>query len=152
LADRLYEGTISHGRGGIGIHAISAVDIALHDLAAKQLGRPVYQLLGGARRSFLTPYATVYAGPVRGRTIDEVMTDITGRMARALALGFHAVKMEVLFEGLVTDRQLVDCIREGRRALGDEVTMMVDFGYRWSDWRDAFWTLNRLVDCDLFFV
>jgi L-rhamnonate dehydratase len=152
LYGRLYEGTIYHGRRGIGIHAISAVDIALHDLAAKQLGRPVYQLLGGARRPFLTPYATVYAGPVRGRTIDEMVTDITDRMGRALALGFHAVKMEVLFDDLVTDRQLVECIREGRRTLGDEVTMMLDFGYRWNDWRDALWTLNRLADCDLFFV
>src|SRR5207244_6355363 len=115
IYNRLYEGTIYHGRRGIGIHAISAVDIALHDLAAKQLGRPVYQLLGGARRPFVKPYATVYAGPVRGRTIDEVMTDTVDRMGRALALGFDAVKMEVLFEDLVTDRQLVECIREGRR-------------------------------------
>jgi L-alanine-DL-glutamate epimerase-like enolase superfamily enzyme len=152
IYDRLYRGTIYHGRRGIGIHAISAVDIALHDLVAKQLGRPVYQLLGGARRTALTPYATVYAGPVRGRTLEEMMADIMGRFDRALALGFRAVKMEVLFEDLVTDRELVACIREGRRLLGDDVTMMVDFGYRWSDWRDALWVLNRLGDCDLFFA
>jgi L-alanine-DL-glutamate epimerase-like enolase superfamily enzyme len=60
--------------------------------------------------------------------------------------------MEVLFESLVSDRQLVDCIRHGRRTLGEDVTMMVDFGYRWSDWRNALWALNRLTDCDLFFA
>jgi L-alanine-DL-glutamate epimerase-like enolase superfamily enzyme len=152
IYDRLYRQTIYHGRRGIGIHAISAVDIALHDLVGKQLGRPVYQLLGGARRAVVTPYATVYAGAVSGRTIADMMADIEARFDRALALGFRAVKMEVLFETLVSDRQLVDCIRHGRRALGDDVTMMVDFGYRWSDWRDALWTLNRLADCDLFFA
>jgi galactonate dehydratase len=30
--------------------AISAIDIALHDLTARWLGVPVYQLLGGAQR------------------------------------------------------------------------------------------------------
>ena len=37
LWERLYEGTIYPGRRGVGIHALSAVDIALHDLAGKQL-------------------------------------------------------------------------------------------------------------------
>lgn len=152
LYDDLYCGTIYHGRRGLGIHALSAVDIALHDLVGRQLGRPVYQLLGGARREVLTPYATVYSGPVRGRTIGQMMDDIEARFDRALALGFRAVKMEVVFEDLVSDAELVRCIREGRRLLGDDVTMMVDFAYRWSDWRDALWTLNRLEDCNLFFA
>jgi L-rhamnonate dehydratase len=152
LYDRLYRETIYHGRRGIGIHAISAVDIALHDLAARQLGRPVYQLLGGARRAAITPYATIYAGSVGERTIGEMMADLAGRFERALELGFRAIKMEVIFDDLVSDRELVDCIREGRRLLGDDVTMMVDFGYRWSDWRDALWTLDRVADCDLYFA
>ena len=45
---RMLHDTQYHGRRGLGIHAISAVDIALYDLAGKQLGRPAYQLLGGA--------------------------------------------------------------------------------------------------------
>ncbi len=151
LRAELYEGTIYHGRRGIGVHALSAVDVALHDLVGKQLGRPVYQLLGGARRDAITPYATVYAGSVAGRTIGEMMDAIALRFERALALGFHAVKMEVLFEDLVGDRELVACIREGRRLLGDDVVMMIDFGYRWSDWRDALWALRRVEDCDVFF-
>lgn len=151
LHAELYEGTIYHGRRGIGIHALSAVDVALHDLAGKQLGRPAYQLLGGARREAVTPYATVYAGSVAGRTIGEVMDAIAALFERALALGFRAVKMEVLFEDLVSDPELVRCIREGRRLLGDEVVLMLDFGYRWNDWRDALWTLGRIEDSDVYF-
>ena len=152
LYDALYEGTIYHGRRGLGVHALSAVDVALHDLVGKQLARPAYQLLGGARRAAIRPYATIYAGAVKGRTIGQMMDDIAVRFERALGLGFRAVKMEVLFEDLVSDRELVGCIREGRRLLGDEIAMAVDFGYRWHDWRDALWTLNRVEDCDILFA
>ncbi|MFP3897632.1 MAG: mandelate racemase/muconate lactonizing enzyme family protein [Anaerolineales bacterium] len=38
--------------------AISAVDIALHDIAGKALGVPVYQLLGGKHRDFVPCFAT----------------------------------------------------------------------------------------------
>jgi L-rhamnonate dehydratase len=129
--------TIYHGRRGLGVHALSAVDVAVHDLAGKQLGRPVYGLLGGARRERITPYATVWPGTVKGRTLEQIMDAIAGLFERALAAGFLAVKMEVFFGDLVGDLELVECIREGRRLLGDDVVLMLDFGYRWSDWRDA---------------
>lgn len=152
LIDELYGATIYHGRRGLGIHAISAIDIALHDLAGKQLGRPAYHLLGGARRDAVRPYATVYPGGVEGRTIGAMMDAIAGSFELALARGFRAVKMEVIFGDLVTDRELVGCIQEGRKLLGDEITLMIDFGYRWSDWRDALWVLTRVADCDLYFA
>jgi L-alanine-DL-glutamate epimerase-like enolase superfamily enzyme len=147
----LYEGTIYHGRRGLGIHALSAVDVALHDLVGRQLGRPVYQLLGGARRDAITPYATVYVGPVGGRTLGQMMDAVAERCEQALGLGFRAVKVEPLFEQLASDRELVGCVRDCRRILGD-ATMMLDFGYRWHDWRDALWTLARVEDCDVCFV
>jgi L-rhamnonate dehydratase len=146
----LYEATIYHGRRGLGIHALSAVDVALHDLVGKQLGRPAYQLLGGACRESIRPYATVYAGAPGGRTIGELMDDLRRGLERALELGFRALKLEAFFGDLVGDRELVDCIREGRRVVGEDTTLLVDFGYRWSDWRAALWTLNRLEDCDLY--
>src|SRR5688500_6206144 len=65
----LYQATLYHGRRGLGIHALSAVDVALPDLVGKQLGRPIYQLLGGARRDPIRPYATVYPGIPGDRTI-----------------------------------------------------------------------------------
>src|SRR3954463_6395600 len=34
--ERLYDATIYPGRRGLGIHALSAIDIAMHDLAAQQ--------------------------------------------------------------------------------------------------------------------
>ena len=42
--------------------------------------------------------------------------------------------------------------RFSRKLLGDGITMMVDFGYRWTDWRSALWVLARLEDCNIFRV
>jgi L-alanine-DL-glutamate epimerase-like enolase superfamily enzyme len=150
LWEKLYQGTIWSGRRGLGIHALSAVDIALHDLAGQCLGIPVYKLLGGRRRPHLSPYATVYAGAPEGRTRTQVVDTLMERLTQAVALGFSAVKMEVLLGDLVTDNHLSEIIREGRCALGDSVVMLVDFGCRFHHWRDAARILNRVEDCNLY--
>jgi L-alanine-DL-glutamate epimerase-like enolase superfamily enzyme len=149
---RMYEGVFWPGRRGLGIHALSAVDIALHDLAGKQLGVPAYKLMGGARRERLRPYCTIFPGLPRGRSIDTLMAEIDRQFQAALAAGYRAVKMEVLFFDLVTDAELVGLIRQGRRMLGDGILMALDFGYRWHNWHDAKWVLDRVADCDIYFA
>jgi len=152
LWQKMYNGTFWPGRRGLGIHALSAVDIALHDLAGKQLGLPAYKLMGGARRASLRPYCTIYPGLAHGRSIRDLMAEIGRQFDAALATGFRAIKMEVLFYELVTDRELVDLIHEGRRMLGDDVLMALDFGYLWHSWHDAKWVLDRLGDCNIYFA
>jgi L-alanine-DL-glutamate epimerase-like enolase superfamily enzyme len=148
----MYEGTFWHGRRGLGLHAIGAIDVALHDLAGKQLGLPAYKLMGGARRSKLEPYCTIYPGLAHGRNVAELMQEISRQFDKALATGFRAVKMEVLFYDLVSDAELVKLIHDGRRMLGDAVTMALDFGYRWKSWHDALWVLQRVADCNIYFA
>ena len=152
LVDEMYGATLYPGRRGLGIHALSAVDIALHDLVGKQLGRPAYELLGGARKQTLFPYATIFPGLPQGRSLAELLREIGDRFQTALEAGFRAVKMECLFYDLVTDAELVAAVREGRSMLDDGVSLMLDFGYRWTDWRAALWTLNRLEDSDIYFA
>lgn len=152
LWQKMYEAVFWPGRRGLGIHALSAIDVALHDLAGKQLGLPAYKLMGGARRDRLRPYCTIFPGLARGRSIDALMAEIERQFEVALSIGFRAVKMEVLFYDLVTDRELVGLIRRGRKALGDDVLMALDFGYRWTSWHDAKWVLDRVADCDVFFA
>ncbi len=151
LWDRMYEGTIFPGRRGAAIHAISAADIALTDLAARQIGQPVWKLLGGRRRPHLTPYATIFPGLSMGRSIRELMDAIAGQFQSVIEGGYRVLKMEVLFYELVSDRELVGLIKEGRRMIGDDITMAVDFGYRWRHWHDAKWVIDRIADCDIFF-
>jgi L-alanine-DL-glutamate epimerase-like enolase superfamily enzyme len=95
-------------------------------------------------------YATIYQGAVGDRTVGQMMDATAELFERALRLGFRAVKLEVIWGGLVTDRELVACIAEGRSMLGEDVTLLVDFGYRWRDWREALWALSRLEQVDLY--
>ena len=152
LWQKIYDGTFWPGRRGLGIHALSAIDIALHDLAGKQLGLPAYKLMGGARREKLRPYCTIFPGLPHGRSAAELMGEIGRQFEAALTTGFRAVKMEVLFYDLVDDAELVGLIREGRRMLGDKILMALDFGYRWQSWHDARWVLDRVADCNIYFA
>lgn len=49
--------------GAIGLAAMSAIDHCLWDIAAKALGVPVYQLLGGHVRDRVRVYAGIYTAP-----------------------------------------------------------------------------------------
>jgi galactonate dehydratase len=57
---RLYRSQYFEG-GRVLTAAISAIDIALHDIAGKALGVPVYDLLGGRQRDFVPLFATTPA-------------------------------------------------------------------------------------------
>src|SRR5438046_3744562 len=57
--ERLYVGSAMNGRRGAVINAIGALDMALHDLRGKALGKPCYEFLGGATRKAVRPYASL---------------------------------------------------------------------------------------------
>jgi L-alanine-DL-glutamate epimerase-like enolase superfamily enzyme len=152
LWDQLYEGTIYHARRGLGIMLMSAIDIALHDLRGKLLGVPVYQLLGGAVRPEVMPYATLFPSMPQGRSWVEMQTNCFDLIDKALALGFRAMKMEMLFYDLVSDRELVKFILECRQRIGDDRDYSIDVGYRWKNFNDALWVLRSVEDAKLLFV
>ncbi|MDX1933479.1 MAG: mandelate racemase/muconate lactonizing enzyme family protein [Capsulimonadales bacterium] len=151
LWDRSYEATLYTGRRGLGIHALSAVDMALYDLAGKQYQVPAYRLLGGARRARLTPYATCYVGSAADRTVTQHTDALLDLLRRAVALGFRAVKAELLFPEMTSD-QLIAAIRAAREAVGPNIELIADFGYRFTDWREAAYVLRASEDCRLFFA
>jgi len=61
--------------------AISAIDIALYDIAGKALGVPVYQLLGGKQRDYVPCFATTGA-PMGPRLIEEAQLADRARLER----------------------------------------------------------------------
>lgn len=151
--EKLYLGTLYPGRRGLGIHALSAVDIAMHDLAGKQLGLPVYKLLGGARRTDLFPYCTIYPGEARpDRPLSDLIAESERQIDVALGLGFQAVKLELIYGSMCRDSDLVEIVRQAKLQLGDRASLALDFGYRWTNAGDARQTLRRLIDFDIAFA
>ena len=96
----------------------AAVDMALYDLWAKAQGKPLYQLLGGAKTSFETDI-TISVNPV-----DEMVRD----SMEAVEKGFSILKVKVGKEG-VADVQRIAAIRE---AVGPNVTLRVDANQGWT--------------------
>lgn len=152
LWDKVYEGTIYHGRRGLGILLMSAIDNALHDLRGKLLGVPAYQLLGGTHRQWITPYVTLFPSMPQGRTWSAMRDACVQLLNQAADAGFRAMKMEMLFDDLIDDRELVAFVHECRRIVGGQRDLMIDVGYRWKHWNDALWALRRIEDDKLLFV
>lgn len=102
---------------GISAEALAAVDIALHDLAAKATEMPVWRLLGAERAEPVPCNATLpAANPTRLRTLANGWA----------AEGFDTFKLKVGLPGDVTQ---VATIRE---ALGPEVRIRVDANAAWT--------------------
>jgi galactonate dehydratase len=111
--------------------AISAVDIALHDIKGKALGVPVYDLLGGKQR---------HAVPTFASTGDEAEGDVAIERAKELiAMGFKAIRFFPLgqsskdvFEPRESIGATAAMLNKARRELSDEVVLGIDYHHRLS--------------------
>lgn len=109
------------GRGGLVMHALSAVDIALWDLLGKRTGLPLWRLLGGA-----DPRVKAYAG---GIDLMFTLDDLLAQADDNLGKGFRALKMKVGRDSL---REDVERVRAMRGHLGPDFPLMVDANMRWT--------------------
>jgi D-galactarolactone cycloisomerase len=125
LWHRMYHQTRDHGRKGSVIAALSAVDIALWDLAGKHHGLPVHKLLGGAFRTRVQPYATgfyrIQGQGERDRLVQEAHAH---REA-----GFRLMKVKLGY-GVDDDIQVIQAI--ARAVQGSDVTLMVDTNHAYG--------------------
>ena len=156
LWERMYVGSAMNGRRGAMIHAMGALDIALHDLRGKALGKPCYELLGGAARPFITPYASLQP---EVSSFDAYRESLIAWALRAKALGFRAAKAEVTpcgpyaHKGLkATHDQMTETIGALRQAVGPDFTLMVDVQYAFADADACLAAIRDWVDFNLFFI
>jgi L-alanine-DL-glutamate epimerase-like enolase superfamily enzyme len=103
------------GRNGPMTFALSAIDIALWDLAAKRAGRPLHALLGGAARASVPAYASL----LRYGNAEDVARNV----AEAVRRGHRRIKLHEVDLG---------CIRAARAAAPADVTMMLDINCAWD--------------------
>ena len=102
------------GTRGIGVVALSGVDIALWDILGKARGVPLYQLLGGKCRDKVPVYATAL--------YPEEPSKVARRARGFAEQGFHGVKIKVGFD-LDQDIRIVRAVRE---ELGKDFVVMTD--------------------------
>lgn len=104
LWDLMWRATLYYGRKGLAIHALSAIDLALWDLAGKIRGEPVFAMLSGRARKELPLYAT------------------TPRPDLAEEMGFVGGKMPLLYgpadgnEGFALNLELAEQMRSRTRS------------------------------------
>ena len=118
----LWRATITYGRGGIAVMAMSALDIALWDALGKAAKLPLHRLWGHYR-----PQLPAYgSGCFRGSGGD-------GMIAKALHYkerGYKAIKMQVAHIGdLATD---LDNVKRMREAVGPGIDIMIDVNMGWT--------------------
>ena len=102
------------GTRGVGVVALSGVDIALWDILGKVRGVPLYQLLGGKCRDKVPVYATAL--------YPEEPAKVAKRARVFAEQGFHGVKIKVGFH-LDQDIRIVRAVRE---ELGKDFVVMTD--------------------------
>ena len=103
------------GRSGPVMYGVSAIDMALWDLAGKAASQPVHRLLGGSRKTRLPCYASLirYADPALVRA----------NVRRAVDAGFRSLKLHEIE---------LPAIRAAREAAGPDVEIALDVNCAWS--------------------
>lgn len=115
LVDELQRNLAGVGRNGPAMYALSAIDIALWDIAGKLAGLPLYRLLGGSPRTHLPGYASLlrYGEPAA----------VAHHAERALKRGYRHLKLhEIEYASIAA----------GRAAAGRDIPIMVDCNCAWT--------------------
>ena len=125
LWHKMYNATRDYGRKGSVVSGISAIDIALWDIAGKYYNQPIHQLLGGAFRKKIKPYATgFYRIKGKGeasRLAEEALSHFEN--------GFDHMKVKLGF-GIDDDLKCMESV--GHALKNKNVTLMIDTNHAYG--------------------
>ena len=114
-----------YGEGGIATLALSAVDMALWDIAARARDLPLVDLLGGAAHASLPACASLHVN-------EATMAESVERIAGHIAGGFRSTKLGLGKRGLSKAGRDPDydvaLVKALRAAIGPDAGIMVDAG------------------------
>ena len=123
----MYRQTMAFGRKGIGMAAISAVDIAIWDILGKACGQPVFRLLGGRTKARIPVYAS--------RLYSQKLEDLAAEAKKYKDEGYRAMKMRFGWgptDGAAGMQRNVDLVRTLREVIGYEIDLMGDAYMGWD--------------------
>ena len=127
LWQKMYRQTHAWGRKGVGMTAISALDIALWDIMGKAVDKPVFKLLGGRVKEKIPCYASkLYAQPLEA---------LAAEAQSYVDQGFSAMKMRFGWgpkdgpEGMRRNLELVETVRG---VIGSHRDLMVECYMGWT--------------------
>jgi L-rhamnonate dehydratase len=123
----MYRKTMAFGRRGLGMVAISAVDIALWDILGKSAKQPVYRLLGGRTK----PRIPVYAS----RLYSVELSELAAEAKRYKAEGYEAMKLRFGWgptDGAAGMQRNLNLVRTVRETVGDGIDVMADAYMGWT--------------------
>ena len=127
LWQHMFRKTMTFGRRGIGMVAISAVDIALWDILGKSTKQPVYRLLGGRTKARIPVYASrLYATEPSALAAEAQHYKDDGYKALKLRFGWGPADGA---DGMQRNLGLVRTVRE---TVGDAIDVMADAYMGWS--------------------
>ena len=127
LWQHMYRKTMAFGRKGIGMVAISALDIALWDLLGKSAKQPVYRLLGGRTKTRIPVYAS--------RLYTTELGELAAEAKRYKDEGYQAMKLRFGWgpaDGARGMQRNIELVRTVREAIGDGVDLMADAYMGWT--------------------
>jgi L-Ala-D/L-Glu epimerase len=117
--------------------AKSAVDMAIHDAAARFLNVPLFRYLGGDNDKI--PLTWIIGQGTIEEMVDEAVS--------AGEQGYSAFKIKI---GLDPDKD-VKVVHRIRKVLGDTIDLYVDANQAYT-YSDAVWALPRMVDANISIV
>jgi len=123
----MYRKTMAFGRKGVGMTAISAVDIAIWDALGKATKQPVFRLLGGRTKRAIPVYASrLYSQPLDELAAEAKKYKDAGYQAMKLRFGWGPM------DGAAGMQHNVDLVRTVRDVVGDGIDIMADAYMGWT--------------------
>jgi L-alanine-DL-glutamate epimerase-like enolase superfamily enzyme len=140
LWKKMYEGSNYLGRRGAGIHAISAIDIALWDIKGKYLNKPISEIIGTKYRDKIKAYGTFIPAdlPIDNK---KIVKDLKLK-------GFESLKFGggVLGDDPDLDVEIIKAVRE---EAGEDFELQIDLAAKWKTPEHTLMMAKRLEKYNL---
>ena len=127
IFEKLYRKTHAWGRKGVGMIAISALDIAIWDILGKSTGQPVFKLLGGRTKEKIPVYVS--------KLYSDKIESMQEEAQRYIDQGYSMMKMRFGYgpkDGVIGVRKNLSRVEAVRDVIGYDRDLMLECYMGWN--------------------